>query len=189
MLTTCPECNLQVSDKAPFCPHCGYPFQNQIKNPTRGKNRLRLPNGFGQITKITSKPMRNPYRVMVTVGKSPTGRPICKLLKPKAYFPTYTAAYSALVKYNQNPYDLSEGTTMLELFEKWFEEHFPENAKPNTIAYTKTIWKNCYSLYDLPVRDIRIRDIRECMESANTTANVEKRMRSLCSLIMQLNMN
>ncbi|WP_366525888.1 zinc-ribbon domain-containing protein, partial [uncultured Parasutterella sp.] len=27
MLIKCPECELQVSDKAATCPHCGYPMQ------------------------------------------------------------------------------------------------------------------------------------------------------------------
>ena len=28
MLIKCPECELQVSDKALSCPHCGYPLQD-----------------------------------------------------------------------------------------------------------------------------------------------------------------
>ena len=49
MLIKCPECDLQVSDKATFCPHCGYPLQPDIKQrKPRSKNnkRRRLPNGF-----------------------------------------------------------------------------------------------------------------------------------------------
>ena len=29
MLIICPECELQVSDKAINCPHCGYPMKGQ----------------------------------------------------------------------------------------------------------------------------------------------------------------
>lgn len=179
MLTKCPECELQVSDKASFCPHCGYPFQNKTKNPTRGKSRMRLPNGFGQITKISSKPLRNPWRVMVTIGHTAEGRPITKLLKPVSYFPTYNAAYQALVKYNQNPYNLADTTTLLELYERWFKEHFTEESSKNTISYTQTIWRNCSALYDTPVRNIRTRDIRTCIESADTTPIIKKRMKGL----------
>ena len=54
MLIQCPECALQASDKASACPHCGYPLQGQpVKNEKRKYNkRKRLPNGFGQITKL-----------------------------------------------------------------------------------------------------------------------------------------
>ncbi len=61
---------------------------------------------------------------MVTVGKDAYGRPICKLLKPQAYFETYNDAYIALVEYNQNPYDLSDDIIMSQLYERWSEEYF-----------------------------------------------------------------
>ncbi len=32
MLIKCPECNKDISDKALFCPHCGYPFDNKLNN-------------------------------------------------------------------------------------------------------------------------------------------------------------
>ena len=65
MLIKCPECDLQVSDKATFCPHCGYPLQPDIKQrKPRSKNnkRRRLPNGFGQISEIKNRNLRNPFR-------------------------------------------------------------------------------------------------------------------------------
>ena len=54
MLIVCPECELQVSDKAINCPHCGYPMKikTKYKRPTKKK---RLPNGFGQITEIKGR--------------------------------------------------------------------------------------------------------------------------------------
>lgn len=55
---------------------------------------MRLPNGFGQISKIKNKKLRNPYRAMVTVGKTPEGKPIVKPLKPVAYFKTGLVPYT-----------------------------------------------------------------------------------------------
>ena len=51
MLIKCPECELQVSDKAAFCPHCGYVItKSKVYSPKRNQNkRRRLPNGFGSI--------------------------------------------------------------------------------------------------------------------------------------------
>lgn len=67
---------------------------------------MRLPNGFGQISELKGRNLRNPFRAMVTVGTDESGRPICRTLKPKGYFKTYNEAYAALVEYNRNPYDL-----------------------------------------------------------------------------------
>ena len=101
MLTKCPECELQVSDKAISCPHCGYPLNANViqKNSRRNiTKRRRLPNGFGQISEIKGRNLRKPFRAMVTIGKTSTGKPIPKLLKPQAYFASYNEAYEALVE-------------------------------------------------------------------------------------------
>ena len=127
MLIKCPECDLQVSDKALSCPHCGYPMQLDTKpRKPRNKNnkRRRLPNGFGQISEIKGRNLRKPFRAMVTVGKTSNGRPICKPLKPESFFPTYNDAYAALVEYNKNPYDLEASMTVKELYERWSTEYF-----------------------------------------------------------------
>ena len=89
MLIKCRECGLQVSNLAVFCPHCGCPVPNgeekagKKKKIKKGNARRRLSNGFGQISEIKNRNLRNPYRVMVSVGKADNGRPICRLLKPR----------------------------------------------------------------------------------------------------------
>ena len=130
MLIQCPECELQVSDKALSCPHCGYPLKTfsenspPRKNGTSQKKRSkyrRLPNGFGQITELKNRNLRNRFRVMISDGKTEYGKPIQKLLKPKAYFPTYKDAYEALLEYHKNPYDLSKDLTVEQLYNEWFK--------------------------------------------------------------------
>lgn len=166
MLITCQECGLQMSDTAVSCPHCGY-----IKNNTKitrqrrsKKKRLRLPNGFGQITEIKNDTLRNRFRVSITVGKTEDGKYIKKLLKPTAYFPTYNDAYNALVEYHKNPYEVSKDMTVKELYEEWSKDYF------NTIADTaiRTItsaWVYCSSLYNVSVQSLRSYHIKGCMEN------------------------
>lgn len=165
MLVKCPECDLQVSDKALICPHCGYPLQPGAKPHQQRKSnkRRRLPNGFGQISEIKGRNLRNPFRAMITVGKTPTGRPICKPLKPESYFPTYNDAYAALVEYNKNPYDLGPAITVKELYEKWTEEYFKTIKEESTRAVTGA-WAYCSAVYDMRVMDVRARHVKGCME-------------------------
>lgn len=165
MLIKCPECELQVSDKAIVCPHCGYVLvpNKVVKVASRNKKRRKLPHGFGQITKINKQYLRKPYRAMVTVGKDPNGKPIQKPLKPETYFETYNEAYEALVEYNKNPYDLDADMTVKDLYVKWFEDSF----KNVSSAYTRTItssWAYCSSIYTMRVKDVRPRHIKGCME-------------------------
>ena len=143
MLVKCPECELQVSDKAPACPHCGYPMKPSVKRKPRAKNnkRRRLPNGFGQISEIKNRNLRNPFRAMVTVGKTQDGKPICKPLKPDSYFATYNDAYAALVEYNKNPYDLGAAITVKELYDKWSEEYFKTLKSDGSSRAVTSAWK------------------------------------------------
>ena len=40
-LITCPECGKEISDKANFCPSCGYPIAEMT---TSGTVRIKMPN-------------------------------------------------------------------------------------------------------------------------------------------------
>lgn len=193
MLIKCPECELQVSDKASTCPHCGFPLQPNIKpRKPRNKNnkRRRLPNGFGQISEIKNRNLRNPFRAMISVGKDANGRPICKPLKPESYFPTYNDAYAALVEYNKNPYDLEPSITVKELYEKWLPEH--EKTVKSTRAI-ESAWSYCTAVYDMRVKDLRARHVKGCMEEGTSTyrgqtrtpsASMKNQIKSLFNLML-----
>lgn len=195
MLVKCPECELQVSDKATACPHCGYPMQPTVKRKPRARNnkRRRLPNGFGQISEIKNRNLRNPFRAMVTVGKDPNGRPICKPLKPEAYFATYNDAYAALVEYNKNPYDLEPSITVKELYEKWTEEYFKTLNGATSIRSVTSAWAYCSAVYDMRVKDVRARHVKGCMDEGTAivrgqekhpSATVKNRIKSLFNLML-----
>lgn len=169
MLIKCPECELQVSDKAIACPHCGYPMRpDATPRKPRNKNnrRRRLPNGFGQISEIKNRNLRKPFRAMVTVGKSPTtGRPICKPLKPQSFFETYNDAYAALVDYNRNPYDLDSSITVSDLYEKWSSDYFKSlKSESSTRIYTSA-WAYCSAIYRMQVSEVRARHIKGCIDN------------------------
>lgn len=173
MLIKCPECELNVSDKALACPHCGCPMKQNIKQPasrTNRNKRRRLPNGFGQISEIKGQHLRKPFRAMVTVGKEDNGRPICKLLKPDAYFETYNEAYSALVAYNKNPYSLDPAITVQELYGQWSTKYF-ETLKSNSITSIKNTWRYCWPVYTMQVKDLRTYHIKGCMEEGSVNKN------------------
>mgnify|MGYP002584698574 FL=1 len=164
-LTKCPECQLQVSDKALSCPHCGYPInqvaiQRHCKKPAK---RKRLPNGFGSITEIKGKNLRNPFWVRVCVGKTDFNRPILKPLKPQAYFLTYNEAYQALVDYNRNPYDLKNDLLVEQLYEKWSDSYLKKCDE----SYVRTVtsaWAYCSSIYQMRAKDVRARHIKGVMD-------------------------
>lgn len=169
MLIKCPECGKDVSDKAKSCPMCGYPIKEEPKNITKEsrahqKKRRRLPNGFGQITEIKRQNLRKKYRAMVTVGRNELGKPIQKLLKPECYFTTYNEAYEALVEYHKNPYDLDDGISVSELYEKWMRKEEKISGVELIRGY-ESVWQYCSSVYNMRVKDLRVRHIKGVLEN------------------------
>lgn len=173
MLISCPECSKLVSDKALSCPNCGYPLKAfSKKSPPRknqAKRKPRLPNGFGQITELKDRNLRNRFRVMVSEGKTEFGRPVQKLLKPKAYFPTYRVAYEALLEYHKNPYELDKDMTVEELYNKWFEKYEGKHTRNDSAHIYVTTWNYCGIIKDIKVRELRPKHIKYCLEHGTRT--------------------
>lgn len=192
MLMKCPECDLQVSDKAITCPHCGYPVQKEIieqRLRPRSKHK-RLPNGFGQIKEIKDQNLRKPFRAMVTVGKTPEGKPICKIV---GYQKTYNEAYEMLVEYHKNPYDLSKNMTVKELFEKWYPIYEEKLKEPKGGRSIKAAWNYVHPIHNMNVSDVRVRHLKNSMENGyiidkdgskkEVTANMKTRIKSMFNLM------
>lgn len=196
MLINCPECELQVSDKALQCPHCGYPLKGveKISRTRKTNKRKRLPNGFGQISELKGRNLRKPFRVMVTIGKDTNGKPVSKLLKPEAYFATYNDAYMALMDYHRNPVDESENITMLELYDMWMKKYVESGKAASSINLNTNAWKYCSTTYDIPVKNIRPTHIKNCMENGfyvdnknkmhTTTNNIQQRIKNLFNMLL-----
>lgn len=180
MLIKCPECDLQASDRALTCPHCGYPFHANItvRKPRKSNKRRRLPNGFGQISEIKNRNLRKPFRAMITIGKNEYGRPICKPLKPESYFSTYNDAYNALMEYNKDPYELDPSTTVQQVYDEWSEKYFPRLDSDSSVRGIKSSWNYCSSIHDMGIRDIRARHVRGCIEEGYVIDKGEKRYAS-----------
>ena len=177
MLKPCPECQLQVSDKATFCPHCGFPFRPSPATQLN-KSHKRLPNGFGQISKL-KKNLRNPYRAMATIGWKPNGRPNCKIV---GYYASYNDAYAALVKYNKNPYSLDQKITVKELYARWTEEHF-KKVGTSRIKDIKALWKHCNGLENIKAQALKTSQIKLCLESIESLT-VRNRTRTMLSQML-----
>jgi integrase len=162
------------------------------KYTRKKKGRPKLPNGFGQISEIKNRNLRNRFRVMVTVGKTSEGKPISKLLKPNAYFKTYNEAYEALVEYNKNPYDLNTSSiTMTELYEKWSKEYLKTVATSN-VRSIQSAWNYCSVLYEMRVADVRAKHLKKCIDGASregkgkiiqASANTKSRIKSMFNLM------
>lgn len=195
MVISCPECGLQVSDKAFACPHCGYPmkqYKSSIHRQRKNKRR-RLPNGFGQIYEVKNRNLRKPFRASVTIGFKENGRPIVQALKPESYFTTYNEAYAALMEYHKNPYDIDAFITVKEFYETiWFDHHC-KNLSETAVRKIKAAWKYCEPIYDVRMMDLRPRHMECCIDDGFilnkdgdiqlASSETKKRMKSIFNLM------
>lgn len=82
--------------------------------------RMRLPNGYGSITKLSGR-RRKPYMVRVKGILQPDGTYTRQVL---GYYKTRSEAYEELVAYNKTPIDLNvaEYYTLGILIQKFIKE-------------------------------------------------------------------
>lgn len=62
---------------------------------------MRLPNGYGSITKLSGK-RRKPFMVRITTGYDNEGKQLMSVL---GYYTTRNEALAMLAEYNKNPYN------------------------------------------------------------------------------------
>lgn len=128
------------------------------------KKKKRLPNGFGQISFVKEKNLRNPYRAMVTVSKDDLGKYKRKII---GYFKTYKAAYAALEEYHK--------ITFEDLFNEWYKYNF------NRLLYPKafeTAFKELESLHCIKLSKLS-ENIIDSALSKEVTPTVKGNMKIL----------
>ena len=131
---------------------------------------MKLPNGFGSVYKLSGR-RRRPWVAAKTFGWEfdEKGQKVKQKQQAIGYYATRQEAMTALVQYNENPYDLNfNKTTFSEVYEKWSEEYFPTLSNASSIRTITAAYKYCTPLYDMLIKDVRV----EHLEGTSHCANV-----------------
>lgn len=123
------------------------------------RKRMRLPNGFGSIVKLSGKRRRRPYMVRKTEGFDPeTGYPIYRIL---GYFETYAEAYEFLSDYNRRPDEtIGRTKTFADVYDAWMQEYTTTPVKgklPGESAIKG--YRTAYVIHTKPLHDVPMIDI------------------------------
>lgn len=143
---------------------------------------MRLPNGFGGITKLSGK-RRNPWRARITSGweideKTQKAKQVYTTI---GYYPTRQLALQALSDYNTNPYDLDAiKITFAEVYDKWSYKKFEEVSPSNVNGY-KASYKVCEALYDMRFTDIKLSHLQSVVDNSGKNYPALKKLKSLFS--------
>lgn len=149
-------------------------------NMRREEKIMRLPNGFGNVSKLPGN-RRNPYRARVTTGWviNKEGRK-CQQYKTIGYFASREEGLFALFQYHQQPIAEVATPTFSDVYKLWKKEHFPKISVSNQRGYTSG-YHQCESLYHLPFHKIRLAQLQQVIDSSDKNYPVLRRIKILFS--------
>lgn len=137
---------------------------------------MRLPNGFGNINELSGN-RRKPYRARIFDGYTDDGKRIYKTL---GYYEKYTDAYTALVDYHRDPYDIQSDVTFEKLFEKWSAIKFEKVSQSNINGYNAS-YKHCKSLHNMAIKDIKLAHMQAIIDNSGKNYPTLKKIKSFLS--------
>ena len=186
-LIKCPECAGTVSDRAPMCPHCGFPMKQlpPPKVPAARRNRMKLPKKYGSVYKLSGYRSR-PWMAIFTKGwEIDTAAQTSKQKRvPIGYFKTENEALVALAEYNKNPYDIQRNAiTFEQVYELWSEEYYASLKNESSSRSYKAAYKYCDKLYKMRILDIRVEHMKGAINDCSAGPSTKSRIKSLFNLM------
>ena len=137
---------------------------------------MRLPNGFGSINYLGSN-RRKPYRARLLDGYKDDGKRNYKVI---GYYEKYNDAYTALVDYHRDPYDIQSDVTFAELFEKWSAVKFDKISASNINGY-KASFRHCEALHNKTIKDIKLNHLQAVIDNCGKNYPTLKKIKTFLS--------
>lgn len=145
---------------------------------------MKMANGMGSVYKLSGK-RRNPWIARKTKGwdlDETTGK-AKQLYITIGYFPTRQEALTALVNYNNNPYDIEANSiTFEEVYERWSVAHF-QTIVPSAQRTWVSAFNHSKPLHRMRMRDIRANHLEGAIKEAKVGDSTKQRMKSLYNLM------
>ena len=129
---------------------------------------MKLPNGYGSVTKLSGK-RRKPYIVRKTIGWK------FDALNEKTVQETIIIGYAAtkkeglqmLADYNSAPFDIQKRKiTFAETYDRMLKYHFRETPSESTLRSYDLAFRKAKDLHDVPMVDIRREDMQAILDSS-----------------------
>lgn len=165
----CKKCSEELPETAKYCPNCGKKVQKEQGHRKRG-------NGQGCITQLDN----GKYKVRVTLryytdidGKRHR-ESRCKTFDRKK---DALAAVADLLTASGRGNNL---VTFRALYDKWLPTH---NASKQTIDCYKAAYKYFAPIQDMPIDEIDVDDLQECIDDCPHGKRTKENMRALAGLL------
>lgn len=137
---------------------------------------MKLPNGYGSVTKLSGK-RRRPYMARVTTGKVYDPVKDDDILKRVVlgYFRTRSEALEALGAYSKSPYSILEATmSVKELWDSIKEK--VDASESRKVVYDRVFDKYMTGIAGMKVRDVKTKHLQQviddCDKGYSTKTNI-----------------
>lgn len=139
---------------------------------------MRLPNGYGSITKLSGK-RRRPWIVRITNGCYEENGKLKQNRKTLGCYRTRAEALTALSSYNGKPYNLDmSGMTFAEIYVAWSEDKFKQLTDSGIRSY-KNAYRHCEPLYNDVFRNLRAKYLQDFLSTTGASYDIQKKILSL----------
>lgn len=146
---------------------------------------MKLPNGYGSITKLKGK-RRRPYMVRITLGWDENGKQIKKIL---GYTKTYSEALQLLADYHNSPYDLDYKDITFETIwqdvlidiNKAIEEG--KMSKSNLKGLTSTYNNHLKPLHKIKIFDLKYKQMQSVIDDIKLGYTTKQYAKTVCKKV------
>ena len=169
----CTKCSAIVPDDSIFCNKCG---KKLVKEEAKPRTKSRG-NGTG-----TAFKRGKTWTARVTIGwEFKDGKKIQKYRTLGGFLTKSDAEnYCYTLKTNQRKPKATD--TFSQVYEQWQKEYEGRIA-PVTMATYKSAWKYFKELYPLPIMDITVSQLQDCINDCPKGRSTINDMRTVCSLV------
>ena len=169
----CTKCKKNIQDDANFCPYCG----KKTVNFPRSERTKSRGNGTG-----TAFKRGKTWTARVTIGwEFRDGKKIQKF-RTMGGFPTKTDAENYCYTLKTNQRQVKKMDSLSKVYDQWKKE-YDGRITPATMATYKAAWKYFSSLHPLPIVDITVSQLQECINDCPKGRSTLNDMRTVCSLV------
>lgn len=136
---------------------------------------MRHPNGYGTVAKLPGK-RRNPFVVRKTKGWDERGYPVYETI---GYYPTREAGLIALARYNDDPWNVSQGKiTFEELYALWEEKRAPKLGESNRQSL-KSAFRHCSKLLKMRYKEIKASHMQDVVDGCGRGYSTQGAIKNL----------
>jgi len=168
-MNNCRKCGAELPPGAIFCPMCG-------RKQTRERSPKKRGNGQGTVLELPS----GKYKVVVTLGyyTGEDGRRH-RRTRSRVFARKKDAVAAVPDLLNAKPAE-KKRITFKELYDKWLPTH---RAGKSTIDCYKAAIKYFVPLWHVPIADIDLDDLQECLDECPHGKRTRQNMKAVCGLV------